>query len=64
MRAPIVQIELLEGRPVERKRALAEKETRAITVAVNCPVEAVSIIICDMPRENCAQAGMLAADRK
>lgn len=61
---PIVQIELLEGRTVEQKRAIADKVTKAIVESVNCPADAVSIIIRDMPRENYAKAGVLAADRK
>lgn len=60
---PIVQIELIEGRTVEQKRALAEKVTRAITEAVNCPAEAVSIIIRDMKRENYARGGKLHLDQ-
>lgn len=61
---PIVQVELLEGRTVEQKRALADKVTQAIIDAVGCPADAVSIIIRDMPRENYAKGGVLAADRK
>ncbi len=61
---PIVQIELLEGRTVEQKRVLVEKVTEAIMQSVNCPKEAVSIILRDMPRENYAKAGVLAIDRK
>ncbi|MGI6344502.1 MAG: 4-oxalocrotonate tautomerase [Bacillota bacterium] len=61
---PIVQIELLEGRTTEQKRALAEKVTQAIVESVNCPPSAVSIIIRDMPRTNYARAGVLASDSK
>lgn len=60
---PIVQIELIEGRTIEQKRVLAEKVTRAITEAVNCPAEAVSIIIRDMKRENYARGGKLHLDQ-
>ena len=61
---PIVQIEILEGRTVEQKRAIADKVTKAIMEAISCPADAVSIIIRDMPRENYAKGGVLAADRK
>ncbi|MGI6358784.1 MAG: 4-oxalocrotonate tautomerase [Bacillota bacterium] len=60
---PIVQIELLQGRTVEQKRALADKVTAAIAESVGCPRDAVSIIIRDMPRENFARGGQLAVDR-
>lgn len=60
---PIVQIELIEGRTVEQKRALAEKVTKAIVEAVGCPESAVSIILRDMKKENYAQAGKLWCDK-
>lgn len=61
---PIVQIELLEGRTTEQKRAIADKVTKAIMEAINCSADAISIIMRDMPRENYAKGGVLAADRK
>jgi len=60
---PIVQIELIEGRTVEQKRGLAEKVTKAVVEAMNCPESAVSIIIREMKRENYAQAGTLWCDK-
>lgn len=60
---PIVQVELLEGRTVEQKRALAEKVTEAITEVLDCPASAVSIIIRDMPATNYASGGKLRIDK-
>lgn len=59
---PFVQIELLEGRTVEQKRALAEKLTEVISEVLNCPPTAVSIIMRDMPKYNYASGGKLRAD--
>lgn len=59
---PIVQIDLFAGRPLEQKRLLAEKVTRAITESIGAPAESVSIIIREMSKENYAKAGKLAAD--
>ncbi len=61
---PTVQIELLTGRTVEQKREMAAKVTEAIVTSLNCPKEAVSIIIRDMPLENYANAGVLRIDKK
>jgi len=61
---PIVQIEILQGRTVEQKRKLVEKVTEAIVDSVNCPREAVSIIIREMSLDNYANAGVLRIDRK
>jgi 4-oxalocrotonate tautomerase len=60
---PIIQIELLEGRTIEQKRALVERVTQAVCETVNAPAEAVSVIIREMKRENYAKAGKLAADK-
>lgn len=60
---PIVQVELLKGRTLEQKRALVEKVTEAISESVNCPKEAVSIIIREMETENYAQGGVLRSDK-
>lgn len=59
---PFVQIEMLEGRTVEQKRALAEKLTEVISEVLNCPPTAVSIIMRDMPKTNYASGGKLRAD--
>jgi 4-oxalocrotonate tautomerase len=59
---PIVQIHLLEGRSIEQKRALARKVTDAVCETVNCPPEAVKIILSDMARHDYAEAGTLKAD--
>jgi 4-oxalocrotonate tautomerase len=60
---PIVQIDFLEGRSVEQKRELAKKVTQAICETVNCPAEAVTIILRDLPATNFAKAGILRSDR-
>jgi len=61
---PILQIELLKGRTVEQKRVLAEKVTQAVSESVDCPKEAVRIIIKEMEYENFAVAGVLKCDEK
>jgi len=61
---PIVQIELLEGRTVEQKRAMVKEVTDAICKTLNAPPEAVRIIIRDMKFENYAAAGVLRSDQK
>lgn len=61
---PILQVEILKGRTVEQKREMVRKVTDAITETLNCPKEAVSIIIREMEWENYAKAGVLKADSK
>jgi len=59
---PIVQIDLLEGRTIDQKRALVKKVTEAITETAQCPPEAVTIIIREMPPVNLGKAGKLRSD--
>ncbi len=60
---PILQIELIKGRSVEQKRAMIEKVTEAVCETVNCPKDAVSIIIREMEKENYAHGGVLQCDK-
>lgn len=61
---PILQVEILKGRTVEQKREMVRKVTAAVTETLNCPKEAVSIIIREMEWENFAKAGVLKIDSK
>lgn len=61
---PIVQIDLLEGRTVDQKRALVKAVTDAICNTVNASPEAVRIILRDMKFENYATAGVLRSDQR
>lgn len=61
---PIVQIELLEGRTYEQKKAMVEKITEVLMETVGAKRESISIIIRDMGKENYAHAGQLASERK
>lgn len=61
---PILQVEILKGRTVEQKREMVKKVTDAITETLNCPKEAVRIIIREMEWENFAKAGVLKVDSR
>lgn len=59
---PIVQVELLEGQTLVKKRLLVEKVTQAIVESLDVPADKVTIIIRDMSKENFSKAGKLACD--
>ena len=59
---PIVQVEILP-RSQELKRELAKEVTNTIVNVLNCPADAVRVIIREMPPENYAMAGVLACDK-
>ena len=57
---PIIQINLLEGRTVEQKRAMVAAVTDAIVSSLAAPRESVRIIINELGCENFAVAGTTA----
>jgi 4-oxalocrotonate tautomerase len=59
---PIVRVEMWAGRTVAQKRELARVITDAMVNIANTTPEATIIIFEDIPRENWAQSGALAAD--
>mgnify|MGYP000113652790 CR=1 FL=1 len=61
---PIVQIHLLEGRDIEKKRAIVKKVTEAICETAEVPPEKVRIILSDMPYTDYAVGGVLTIDQK
>lgn len=60
---PIIHVDMIEGRTLEQKRALVEKVTQAVSETVNCPKEAIKIIISDMSRDNYGEGGILNCDK-
>ena len=61
---PIVNIQLIEGRSVEKKRELVKKVTEAICESVDVTPDHVRIILNDMAKEDYAVAGQLIVDKK
>ena len=60
---PVVQIEMLEGRSLEQKRALAKNVTKALVESINCKPERVKIIMREMKKEHLANNGVLEMDK-
>lgn len=59
---PVIQIDLLKGKSVEQKRALVEKITTACVDALQCPQDAVTIVLRDMEPTDYSVGGTLFAD--
>jgi 4-oxalocrotonate tautomerase len=57
---PIIQVNMLEGRTVEQKRAMVAAVTDAIVSSLAAPRESVRIIINELHSEHFAVAGMTA----
>ncbi|HVI52861.1 MAG TPA: 2-hydroxymuconate tautomerase [Candidatus Sulfotelmatobacter sp.] len=55
---PIVEVTLIEGRSKEQKRALVKEVTDAVVSSIGAPVEAVRVIIREIPPEHFAVGGV------
>ena len=58
---PVVSVEMWEGRTIDQKRQLVEGITASF-VKIGTPVEAVHIVINDLPKHNWGSGGKLASD--
>jgi len=58
---PVIEIKLWKGRTDEQKKKLIGKITDATVEAINCPVEAVHVIIEEQSKENWGIAGEQAS---
>ncbi len=59
---PVITVQMLQGRTVEQKRALAKELTDAMVRAIGTKPEAINVVIQELPRENWATAGKLMSD--
>lgn len=59
---PIAQIQILEGRSPEQKRAAIEKVTQALHEALGAPPESVRVVILEVPKENWGIGGRTAKE--
>ncbi len=60
---PIIRVEMWEGRDTQTKKNLVEKLTQVTSEVLNCPKQAVTIVIYDIPKHNWAQEGKLASEQ-
>ncbi|MES3008956.1 MAG: 2-hydroxymuconate tautomerase family protein [Pseudomonadota bacterium] len=60
---PIIRVEMLEGRPVEKKRELVATLTRETARITGCTEASVYVVIEDVKKENWGVAGQLMADK-
>ena len=59
---PIVRVEMWPGRTHEQKAELAKAITDAMVSIAKTTPEATIIVFEDVPKENWAEAGILASD--
>ncbi|NDV19633.1 2-hydroxymuconate tautomerase family protein [Pseudodesulfovibrio sp. JC047] len=60
---PILTLQTWAGTPLEKKRELVDTLTREIVRMLECPKEAVTVLIEEVPKENWGAAGELCSER-
>nr|WP_321259609.1 2-hydroxymuconate tautomerase family protein [uncultured Pseudodesulfovibrio sp.] len=60
---PILTLQTWAGTPKEKKRELVETFTREIVKILDCRIEAVTVIIEEVPKDNWGAAGELCSER-
>lgn len=61
---PIVRIEMWPGRTHSQKAELARAITEAMVTIAHTTPQATIVVFEDVPKENWAEAGVLASDRR
>ncbi len=61
---PHIQITLLEGRPAEQKRKIAERITDTMVEVTGTSREGVSVAFVEVSSDSFARGGVLVMDRK
>jgi 4-oxalocrotonate tautomerase len=57
---PIVQIQIIEGRPPEKVEAMISEVTEAIHRTLGAPVETVRVLVHELPKANWGIGGKTA----
>lgn len=60
---PIVRFETWSGLPKEKKKEIVESFTQEAVRLLDCPPEAVTVIIDEVDKENWGAAGELCSER-
>ncbi|MGC9490482.1 MAG: 2-hydroxymuconate tautomerase [Thermovirgaceae bacterium] len=63
VKMPILQIHLIEGRDMEKKKRLVKSLTQAVCESLDVKPEQVRIILSETSRENYAVAGKLFSEK-
>jgi 4-oxalocrotonate tautomerase len=60
---PIIRVEILEGRSVEKKRELVEVLSRETARIIGCPENSIYVVIEDVAKQNWGVGGELLSDK-
>lgn len=60
---PLVNIQLLEGRPQEKIEALIKNVTETVSDSLDAPVENVRVVVTEVPKTHWGIGGKTAVER-
>jgi len=60
---PIIRVEILEGRSVEKKRELVETLSKETARIIGCPESSIYVVIEDVAKQNWGVGGELLSDK-
>ncbi|MDP4107058.1 MAG: 4-oxalocrotonate tautomerase [Bacillota bacterium] len=61
---PLIQINIMEGRPPEKIKALIENITDTVVETLDAPKQSVRVLVTEMPKTHWGIAGVPASERK
>ncbi|WP_338751278.1 2-hydroxymuconate tautomerase family protein [Bacillus sp. FJAT-52991] len=61
---PFIQVNILQGRPSEKKEQLIEELTWKVAEVLECPQETIRVMINEMPPEHWGIAGESVKKRR
>ena len=61
---PLIQVNIMEGRPPEKIKALIENITYTVVETLDAPKQSVRVLVNEMPKSHWGIAGVPASERK
>lgn len=61
---PLIQVNIMEGRPPEKIKALIENITDTVVETLDAPKQSVRVLVTEMPKTHWGIAGVPVSERK
>jgi 4-oxalocrotonate tautomerase len=61
---PLIQVNMLEGRPPEKVKELIENLTDTVSETLGAPKQSVRVLVTEMPKTHWGIAGVPASEKK
>lgn len=61
---PIINVQMMEGRPKEKVAELIQNITNMVSETLNAPKESIRVIVTEIPKTHWGIAGIPVSERK